>query len=79
MLIALLGGGGRSLFSTLQEAFRLSTLDRRLKLSLAVHGFLNDFRWLAHDLSTRPTRSIAELTPLPESTLGACDAAGSCM
>jgi hypothetical protein len=61
MLIAL--PGGRSLFSTLQEAFRLPTLDRRLKLSPAVHDFLIDFRWLAHGLSTRPTRSFAKLTP----------------
>ena len=70
--------GGRGLFSTLQDAFRHHTLDGRLKLSAAVHDFLNDFRWLAKDLGARPTR-IAELTPLPESTLGACDASGSGM
>jgi hypothetical protein len=67
--------GARGLFSTLQEAFRHPTADGRLKFSPALHDFLNNFRWLAHDLATRPTR-IAELTPLPESTLGACDATG---
>jgi hypothetical protein len=66
--------GGRGLFSTLQDAFRHPILDGQLKLSPAVHDFLNDFRWLARDNGTRPTR-IAELTPLPKSTLGACDAA----
>jgi hypothetical protein len=64
MLLAFLGA--RGLFSTLEEAFRHLTRDGRLKLSPAVC-------WLARDLGTRPTR-IAELTPLPESTLGACDA-----
>ena len=76
MLLAL--PGGRGLFSTLQDAFRHPTTDNRLKLSPAVHDFLADFRWLARDLGQRPTR-IAELTPQPESTLGACDAAGSGM
>jgi hypothetical protein len=76
MLLAL--PGGRGLFSTLQEVFRHPTIEGRLKLTTTVHGFLDDFRWLAHDLGARPTR-IAELTPQPESTLGACDAARSGM
>ena len=78
MSIALPGSQG--LFSLLQEAFRHEELDRpRLRLSKMVHGFLDDFRWLATDIASRPTR-IAELIPDPlPSTLGACDAAGTGM
>ena len=71
--------GARGLFSLLQEAFRHEESTRpRLRLTRAAHGFLNDFRWLAQDLSARPTR-IAELIPTKPSVVGACDAAGTGM
>ena len=78
MAIALPGATG--LFSILQEAFRHEELDRpRIRLSKTVHAFLEDFRWLAKDLTSRPTR-IADLVPdaIP-ATVGACDAAGAGM
>jgi len=71
--------GSRGLFSLLQEAFRHEDLARpRLRLTRAVHGVLQDFRWLAKDLSSRPTR-IAELVPFDPKVVGACDAAGTGM
>lgn len=71
--------GARGLFSLLQEAFRHKDLQRpRLRLTQAVHGVLQDFRWLAKDLSSRPTR-IAELVPSDPKVVGACDAAGTGM
>ena len=78
MALALPGSLG--LFSLLQEAFRHQEKDRpRLRLSKALHGFLEDFRNLAEDVASRPTR-IAELVPDKyPATLGACDAAGSGM
>ena len=75
MSIAIPGCAG--LFLVLQEAFCHKEHDRpRLRLSKTLHGFLQDFRWLAGDLASRPT-CIAELIPdrLPH-TEGACDAAG---
>jgi len=78
MSIALPGCAG--LFSILQEAFRHEEAGRsRLRLSATLHGFLDDFRWLARDLAERPTR-IAELIPDREPrTEGACDAASAGM
>jgi len=71
--------GARGLFSTLQTAFQLPLEHgTRLRLNANVHDFLDDFRWLAAELSSRPTR-IAETIPTPPSTLGACDAAGAGM
>lgn len=74
--------GARGLFSVLQEAFRHNdTNDNRprLRLTNAVHDFLDDFRLLAKDVANRPTR-IAELVPdVYPATLGACDAAGQGM
>jgi len=71
--------GARGLFSLLQEVFRHEESTRpRLRLTRAAHGFLDDFRWLARDLSARPTR-IAELIPTEPSIVGACDAAGTGM
>ena len=68
--------GGQGLFSTLQEAFRHpSQHDGRLELTRNVHDFLEDFRWLAQDLSNRPTR-IHEVVQQDPSTLGTTDAAG---
>ena len=69
--------GARGLFSLLQEALRHKESNRpRIRLSQGVHNALDDFRWLAEDVASRPTR-IAEL--LPQSVphiYGACDAAG---
>ena len=68
------------LFSLLQEAFRHEDPTRpRLNFLKLLHGFLEDFRWLAKDVATRPTR-IAELVPDPvPAVIGACDAAGTGM
>ena len=68
------------LFFILQEAFWHEEAGcNRLHLSNTLHGFLNDFRWLARDLTSRPTR-IAVLIPDEELwTEGACDAAGDGM
>jgi hypothetical protein len=69
--------GGRGLFSVLQEVLKHQCDNgRRLRLTSAVHGVLQEFRWLKTDLSRRPTW-IAELIPaLIPSPLGAQDAAG---
>ena len=78
MSIALPGCTG--LFSILQEAFRHEEKGRRrLRLTKTLHGFLEDFRSLAKDLASQPTR-IAELVPDEEPrTEGSCDAAGDGM
>jgi hypothetical protein len=72
--------GGRGLFSTLQEAFRHPEKDqKRLRLHKHVHDFLDDWRWLADNLISRPTR-IAEVVPSQQPhTIGACDASGEGM
>lgn len=72
--------GAKGLFSILQEAFRHEdTRRRRLRLSSTLHGFLDDFRSLARDITSRPTR-IAELVPdtFP-ATIGACNASSEGM
>eukprot|EP00536_Pseudo-nitzschia_multiseries_P018339 jgi/Psemu1/55134/gm1.55134_g len=57
--------GAIGLFSILQEAFRHQEPGRqRLRLTKRVHSFLQDFQWLANDLSNTPT-FIAELVPDP--------------
>ncbi|VEU39857.1 unnamed protein product, partial [Pseudo-nitzschia multistriata] len=72
--------GSLGLFSMLQEAFCHQEKGRnRLRLTRALHGFLQDFQWLAKDIASRPTR-IAKLVPdLWPATIGACDAAGDGM
>ena len=74
MLLTLPGSIG--LFSLLQEAFRHEDPTRPcLNLSKGLHGFLDNFWWLAQDVATWPTR-IAELIPdTVFATIGACDAA----
>jgi hypothetical protein len=69
--------GAKGLFSVLQETLRHQT-DNRVRLSRAVHAFLNDFRWLAQDLTSRPTR-LAEILPQEPAAVGAVDAAGAGM
>ena len=66
--------GSRNLFGQLQKALT----DRkggRVTLKRGVHQALDDFRWLANDLSSRPTR-IAELVPLNPVAEGHHDASG---
>ena len=72
--------GSHDLISVLQEALRHIENDRpRIRITCQVQDFLEDFRYLAKDIASRPTR-IAELVPvdIPD-TIGACDAAGTGM
>jgi hypothetical protein len=68
--------GSRGLFSLLhQEALRHKT-NGCMRLSRGVHDTLADLRWLADDLSCRPTR-LYEIVPQPSPKLvGAQDASG---
>jgi hypothetical protein len=70
--------GGRGLFSQLQS-FLLHVHDPkptdRLRLSSAVHDQLDDFRWLAHELTGRPTR-WAKIVDSAHTFLGTVDASG---
>jgi len=70
--------GSRGLFGPLQEVLRHPTTQRRVRLGPAAHDFLQDFRWLAQDLTTRPTR-FQELVPQEPRFLGSCDASGAGM
>ena len=71
--------GAQGLFYLLQEVFRHVESGRpRIRLSKSVHGFLDDFRWLANDIASRPTQ-IAELVLSNPALLGACNAAGTGM
>ena len=69
--------GGQGLFSTLQEAFRHpeSVTGRRLRLNRNIHAFLRDFKWLARDITARPTR-LTEIIKRDDFILGTTDAAG---
>jgi hypothetical protein len=68
--------GTRGLFSVLQEDLRHKSHDgKRLRLRRPVHDFLDDFRWLAKEVGSRPT-SIDELVAQPPSMFGATDASG---
>ena len=66
--------GSRNMFSRLQNALSQSD-GNRISLKKGVHQALEDFRWLANDISSRPTR-IAELVPLLSSAEGHHDASG---
>ena len=67
--------GARNMFSRLQNAMD-KTSKTRVALDKGVHQALDDFRWLADDITGRPTR-IAELVPLVPLAEGHHDAAGS--
>jgi len=67
--------GSRGLFSTLQEAFHHWETQHQLQLCTATHDFLDDFHWLAHDLTRCPTR-MRELVPQLPQYVGSCDASG---
>ena len=67
--------GARHLFSHLQNALS-AKMGGRLSLTRDVHQALNDFRWLFHDITSRPTR-LAELIPLAAAAEGHHDASGT--
>ena len=78
MLVAI--RGCTSLFSILQEAFCHEDKSQNcLRLSPTLHGFLDDFCWLATDLVSRPTRIAGLIPDRNPATNGACDAAASGM
>jgi hypothetical protein len=55
--------GGRCMFSVLQNVLtKRCNVTARLRLVKPVHAILADFRRLAQDQATRPTR-LAELVP----------------
>ena len=66
--------GSRNLFGQLQKALSDSN-GGRVTLKRGVHQALDDFRWIASDLASRPTR-IAELVPLTPVAEGHHDASG---
>ena len=65
----------RNMFGRLQDALSKGS-KTRIDLSKGVHQALDDFRWLAKDLTSRPTR-LAELIPLAPVAEGHHDASGS--
>ena len=78
MYIALPSCGG--LFSILQDTFQHEERGRdRLHLSKTLHGFLDDFWWLAHDLISKPTRIVELIWDNGPRTEVSCDAAGDGM
>jgi hypothetical protein len=69
--------GLRGLFSLLQETLRHD--DRqRLRITMHMHDFLDDIRWIVSDLQARPTR-LRELVDTPVAAIGASDAAAAGM
>ena len=64
----------RGLFSQMQEEL-FHVKGKRVTLSTGVHESLSDFRWLAEDVSNRPTR-IYKLVPLRPTMDGYHDASG---
>ena len=67
--------GSRNMFGRLQNALSLQQ-NSRVTLNKGVHQALDDFRWLAQDLTSRPTR-IQEVVPLPPIAEGDHDASGA--
>ena len=63
--------GARGLFSLLQHA--LQPHQHRIRLNQSHHDVLDDFRWLADHLGSRPT-AITETFPGAVHVIGACDA-----
>ena len=66
--------GTRNLFGQLQKALSDSN-GGRVTLKRGVHQALDDFRWIANDLASRPSR-IAEIVPLTPVAEGHHDASG---
>ena len=71
MIIAIPGGVG--CLSWLQEHIKES--GERIRLNAHFHDAIDDFRWLEHDIGSRPTR-IAEVVPEAPLYIGSSDAAG---
>jgi hypothetical protein len=69
--------GCRGLFGALQHGLR-HTDKQRINLNKDIRNALHDFKWLADDLSSRPT-SIAELVPDHPIAIGPHDASGFAM
>jgi hypothetical protein len=70
--------GSQGLLSLLQEALRHQSKNC-IQLSQEIHAALNVFRWLAQDISQRPTR-IYKIVPQPKpELLGAQDTSGAGM
>jgi hypothetical protein len=70
--------GGRGLFSQLQSVLLHAKNPKptdRLHLSQPVHDQLDDFRWLAHKLTARPTR-WAEIIDSAPTFIRTVDASG---
>ena len=67
--------GSCHLFSHLQQALS-KRAGGRVALTRDVHHALNDFRWLFHDITSRPTR-LAELIPLAAAAEGHHNASGA--
>jgi hypothetical protein len=68
--------GTRGLFSILQEALRHQSSDgKQLWTRLPVRGFLEDFRWLAKEIGSRPT-SVDEIIAQPPAMSGSANASG---
>jgi hypothetical protein len=66
--------GSRGLFSLMQETLKHRP-DGRIRLNQGVHDCLDDFRFLDHDLTSRPTRLyeiVAQGTPELLGTTNAC-------
>ena len=70
--------GARGLFSHIQAAFRAIDPKGRIRVSRHVHATLDDFRWLAHNLDSRPTR-LQELVATKPKVYGTTDASGAGM
>ena len=66
--------GARHMFGRLQNALSLQS-KTRVCLKKGVHQALDDFRWLANNIESRPTR-IAELVPVLPAAEGHHDASG---
>jgi hypothetical protein len=75
--MALAVPGARGLFCSLQEALSHKANDgARVRLGRHVHSFLDDFRWLAEGLASRPTSMLEVVPSSSPATRGACDASG---
>ena len=72
MIIALPGGVG--CLSWLQERVK-ATATKRVYLNRQFHDAIDDFRWLAGDVCSRPTR-IGEVVPEAPTEFGRVDASG---
>ena len=66
--------GSCNMFGRLQNAISVNS-KTMVDLSKSVHQALDDFTWIANNITTQPTR-LAELIPLTPSVEGHHDASG---